>query len=709
MPEAAPSLDDLVQAVGAGQDGAIEQILSFAPQFSTDHELIRAVETLVENGRPDWASRVIASCRQRPGFSDGMLATATSRFLAGSGRLSDAIAHLTAEVAKDPPHIAAVRAQYHLMERWLDFDASIRLSGRAALLFGQERDLRYTLDRLTYTFNYGPAQQLLEAFKTRYPGQAPRCECLSAEIDNASCVAQTALQEYGPCDVADEDGIFEVLSKPGVPPQQVLWGKQALISLLNSERMTESAYKRFAWYLPNWEEGRVRDHVLSAARKRLPDNIFVMRGWLQYLITQSFYGDAAAHCNALLALDSQENILFYASTLLRLHRDGAVPPFMDPFPFEELKAKFLERAVLACPGFQSVMRDHIIALGGPVLSWPDDSVSLPFAPEAIGLRRLFAVTTGRLSLSAHVRPLERTAPIRPVLAISGQLRGFETTWSSIHRHLCLPTNAPVIVSVWDKTVNATGRHARRLERALPDDLVAKLRPEERYTDAFAQNYPETYNLLFGQTDVDGAAVRDVVTASPCRALAIETESERFIEDILPRHVSANMLKMYYKFSRLETLIREAETASGELYSHVIWTRPDCHILRLSPGDINACLARPDLVWSSFTTETSFGDYVMILPRRAFAIMAQIFQRVVTGGDTVLMPWRPDRSTGPGQTSHLAAFGGPDVFFDVLLAAGYNPVGRIPRMQLLLAGRTPSVDLVRQTFKTEHQQQRLPAP
>jgi hypothetical protein len=182
---------------------------------------------------------------------------------------------------------------------------------------------------------------------------------------------------------------------------------------------------------------------------------------------------------------------------------------------------------------------------------------------------------------------------------------------------------------------------------------------------------------------------------------VETESEQLLEGILHPHISSNMLKMYYKFARLETLIRESEYRSGTGFSHVIWVRPDCEVERLAAEDLASCLARSDIAWSSFVTETSFGDYAMVLPRRAFAVIASIFERVMIAGDTRLLPWRPNRSPTPNERSSLDAFGGPDVLFDILLAAGYMPVCRIPRMVVSLRGRSPGADIVRETFEKEY--------
>lgn len=49
---------------------------------------------------------------------------------------------------------------------------------------------------------------------------------------------------------------------------------------------------------------------------------------------------------------------------------------------------------------------------------------------------------------------------------------------------------------------------------------------------------------------------------------------------------------------------------------------------------------------------------------------------------------------------LAAFWGPDVVFDTLLAAGYVPLNRIGRMDVRLVARTPPADVARRYFEAE---------
>ena len=85
------------------------------------------------------------------------------------------------------------------------------------------------------------------------------------------------------------------------------------------------------------------------------------------------------------------------------------------------------------------------------------------------------------------------------------------------------------------------------------------------------------------------------------------------------------------------------------------------------------------------SENAFGDTMAVLPRRAFAVVAGIFQKLCLAGDTRLLPWHPHR---PGPQ----AFDGPDVLFDMLLAAGYVPLHRIPRIGVTLRGQ-PAAEAV----------------
>lgn len=549
-------------------------------------------------------------------------------------------------------------------------------------------------------FDFDRADALLDAFVQHHPARVGLVAPIVEKVAQARVAAESATTEYGAATADDSAEVFAALSQPATPPSRVLWGKQALVALLSSGRMTEADYVLFAWFLPNWEQAPIRHRVLAAARQTCPQAPAVQRGWLNYLVANAAYGDAAQYCRTLLAKAVDEDTLFFIIVLLRLQQDRIVPAFMAPDLFDDLRRELLVRIDKTDPGFRSVMHDHFAALGWAPQPWASEAMPPHDRQENRGFRRLLAFSTGRLGrVSTGASDTGLPSPLRPVLAISGQLRGFETVWPSINARF-RPAGAPVVMSVWNKSMNAKGRHARRLERMLPDDVVARLTPEERYTDTFETVYPETSRLLFGETAVDAVSVRRLIEKSGGGVIEVETESEELLEGVLHPNISPNMLKMYYKYSRLETLIREAEWQSGEVFSHVVWVRPDCEIAQLGAGDLAACLARTDVAWSSFVTETSFGDYAMVLPRRAFAAIASIFSRVTIAGDTRLLPWRPNRAATLHERSSLDAFGGPDVLFDILLAAGYMPVSRIPRMAVNLRGRTPGETIVRDTFCKE---------
>lgn len=694
------TLRRLYAAMRAGTPGAADELVAAAGRLTRDGELFQVVEELLANGRSDLAAVVIEQSQGREGLSPAMIAVTRARLYAAHGRISDAIALMRPDMAQPEPALLTMRCTYLMQEQLLSFQVAQAICARIALTWGEERELRHLVTRLVFIFDFDAATSLLGEFIARHPGKQELAHQLATMVENHRRPAHAALAEHGPVEAVDPAVIQEILSKPQVPPARVLWGKQALMALLHSGRMTNEDYERFAWYLPSWEEGRVRQEVLAAALNCLPYSPSVRRGWLHHLITSAAYGDAAFFGHELLETAGDADICFSILMLLRMQQLGVVPPFMDPERYEGLRVALLGRIADATVEFRCVMHDHIVALGGASDTWPAEAVLPHDHAQATALRRLFAVTTGRLSRVDSGAKVPAVPFLRPVIAISGQLRGFETAWDSLNTHLRAPTGAPVIVSVWDKSQNATGRHAKRLERALPADIVEQLKPEERYTDALEQAYPDTYRLLFGQTDVEPTSLRALVESSGARAIAVETESEDLIARLLPPYISSNMLKMYYKFARLEALIRAEESRTGELFSHVIWSRPDVQIQRLAATDLHACLARRDLAWSSYTTDNAFGDYVMVVPRQAFTTLAMIFPRVVTAGEALMLPWRPNRSFDPSRRSPLGAFGGPDVLFDTLLSAGYLPLARIPRMDLKLLGRRPPDNVVRAAFHAE---------
>jgi hypothetical protein len=273
----------------------------------------------------------------------------------------------------------------------------------------------------------------------------------------------------------------------------------------------------------------------------------------------------------------------------------------------------------------------------------------------------------------------------------------------LYRHVVAPNGVDVLMTVWDKTTNPTGRHAHRLERALPDDVVTQLRPEQRFTDIFEKEFPKTSSLLFGETDVSVSELAAIMAKDGVTAAALETENDALLMQLLRSTIPNGMIRMYYRFARAERLVREHELRTGTAFSHVIWSRPDYEITQLPSNAIQECMRHDDVAFSSWVTEISFGDYFMVLPRLAFAAICSVFSRVVVGGDVTFQPWRPKREPELSGPAWPSAFAGPETIYEVLLSSGFIPHGRVHGMIGRLLGRTPPPDLIRNSILEEMKQ------
>jgi hypothetical protein len=692
----------VVTALRLGDRDAAVELANGTSRIQTDHEFFFALENLLGVDRADLATRFIGECGEREPLSAGAKAAGAARLAAYLGRVEHAVELLAGELLEAKPNLLAMRLYYLYKQQLLEFDEGIKWCEKVALTWGEERELRDAVARRVLFFDFEEAIQLLHSYTHLYPQHGDLVNALADTVVSERQKARLALQKCGALAIDDRSVIKAALSDEGVPPERVLWAKQCLVALLQSDQYCEDDYRLFWWFLPSWEDAVVKNYVLSRARSSFGDSTTIKRAWFEYLISCRAYEDAVNCGRSLLSEgEADEDVMFFLILLLRSQQDKAVPAFIDENQWVELRDVVLKRAEETSSAFKLMLAPHLEAIGGSDVSWPE--AEWPHdTMEGGTLRRLLPSRVGRFNRRGPP-PAWRHAPtqIRPVVAISGQLRGFEGAWESINRHLVSTTNSPIIMSVWDKSTNALGRHARRLERMLPGHIVAQLSPEERFTDTFERVYPETARLLFGETSVDAVSVRDLIASGGHQPLVVETESEHLLEKVFHPHLSRNMLKMYYKLARLDMLIDEAERRSRELFSHVIWTRPDCQITHLATDDLASCLENDRVAYSSFVTETTFGDYLMVLPREAFRAVGSVFRRIALAGDSRIFPWRPNRQRRENRNQDLGAFGGPDVLFDTLLSAGYPPLGRIPRVTVRLLGRTPPVELIEATFAAEH--------
>jgi hypothetical protein len=226
---------------------------------------------------------------------------------------------------------------------------------------------------------------------------------------------------------------------------------------------------------------------------------------------------------------------------------------------------------------------------------------MPPTLPPVGTRRLFEYQLERIGPDATGDIVEEVEALCQAINMGGPGEVESTRREFLARNWGVVT---VIDKLAHARFSAAGRHAQRLERALPPDIVARLDLEERYTDAFERAYPETFKQLFGQTDVDAASLLDMLEGFDRDIVAVETESEGAIWRLMPGFVRANMLKVYYNFARIEALVQEREASLGIMHSHVVLSRPDCEIASPSAAHPSACLKRADLAWSSFADENT---------------------------------------------------------------------------------------------------------
>jgi hypothetical protein len=703
---------EIEATIRSSNPAAADRILRREDFPANDDQFFWGCHALVEARRFQQTAELIEREQRRDAISSSIIAAAQARLFASSGSPSRAQAVLAPPLAEEHPPVVILRLAYFFALDFGNLDEAIALSSRAALLSGDISDCRFAFDLLTFSTDYETAQNLLDRFRAAFPQKAQDIDPWYKENLNLLAMLKDALGTFGPPNYSDRQNLKSTLSSPQIPPNHILWAKHTLMHLIRSEAFLKSDFELFGEYLPSWEDGRFKTYILYRAKSRFADWPRIQEQWLRLLIVRSAFGDAVEWLSKILPQTVSDDIVYFALMILRLSRAGVTPQIMDKQIEDTLLAKLAEALPQTSIALRSTLFEHIEALGLAVGAWHPAMTIAPgqTATDAPLFRRLLGLSTGRLSRVAYDKPFaalaaqdakipHRTSP-KAVFIISGQLRGFETAWPSLYRHVVAPAGLDVLMTVWDKTANATGRHAKRLERALPDDVVAQLRPEQRFTDIFEQEFPKTAQLLFGETNVFASEIAATMAADGVTPAALETENDALLMQLLRPTIQNGMMRMYYRFARAERLLREHEIRSGIAFSHVIWSRPDFEITKLPADALQECMAYDDIAFSSWVTENSVGDYFMVLPRLAFTAIASVFSRVVMANDATFLPWRPKRESELSGPALASAFGGPETICEVLMASGFVPLGRISGIQGRLLGRTPPADVIRNSFAEE---------
>jgi len=237
--------------------------------------------------------------------------------------------------------------------------------------------------------------------------------------------------------------------------------------------------------------------------------------------------------------------------------------------------------------------------------------------------------------SALIPPRETLERPRTAVLCSGQARGFRETLPAIISNIVTPLDADLFISVWADPGYPRGAHANRLSRMLPHQYAA-LNTSGLLTDtAFEKLFPATYQALIPDDISVADEVMQICASHPYNThrdglpywSTIDVEDEQPIEaeacqrtGIQHPSATCNQYKMFYKFARLATMLRQRESTT-RLYDRIIWLRPDFLVHELSPRLVS--LAGP-YYYTSFGSPTACGDYMLIGDRNMIDIMADSY-------------------------------------------------------------------------------------
>jgi hypothetical protein len=684
----------------AGDKRSLRELEEASHRLQSDNDILWAGELLLQSNKREAVGRLIAESVDG-GRDEDVIVVLKAGLLAHGGQTGRGLSVLETRLATERPLLAVLRTYGEFSERLGAYDAAWSARCRAAVLYGEEHDLGRAVDVALFFFRFSDVHGLLKAYESAHPQRVDIIEMAAKKSIAAQELAIAAIKQNGPCSYEDRTRVIGVLRDKAASADAILWAKQAVSALFASDDVTESDVVLFGEFAPNWEDQRIRNHVLRKGIERFPSSPTVRQRWLRYLVGQREFGTASQFLLSNLTDRPNDTIIFIATMLLRIERSRSAPSFLSAEDASVL-AQFVSKSLRSLgAGFRVVMHEQLETLGVA-----DEGCLFSTANEngrdaELEFLRFFGRMTGRLDRRKPARSAEyhTQGPIHPIVAISGQLRGFKDAWPGICQWIVKPLGAPVVMSTWDKTKNAQGRHGGRLERLLPGDVARALLTEEKFSDVFERHYPNTFNLLYGETSVDVNDIQRWIEDEGAECVAAETESDQLLEMVMRPTLDNPMLKMFYKWHRAENLIAEAENRQGKLYSHVVWLRPDCKVLSLPESELQACLSSDEVVYSSWNSDIAIGDYAMVLPRRAFATIASIFPRVASAGSARLLPWRPY-----GRNHDVLS--PPETIFDILISEGFSPFGRINRFRLQLLGLTPEPELISKTFFAEFKSQRL---
>jgi hypothetical protein len=703
-----PGMPDIARAIASAmiEQSDVSQILGFLREREADirhyEDLVWMTETYARIERLDLARKVISAEAARGRFSKADLAALDADIVFIERGPAEARAFVTARMAEieGPPSPHLLRRLARLTEAEFDYLGAIEAWSALARGQGTDADMANALSLLMFLQDFDQALLLIDEVLVSRPRFQARLLPLREAAERGRDRLAKITASLGPTEAADTAALRRCLQVPATP-DEVTWGKRALIEFIASPRAREADFLQFSQALPSWEDYRIRRHVLQLGLRAFPESAALRMRYLRFQLGGNALWRSGAASLAALEADAYDEEAIYQAIfcIRRLEQDPEAVTEGDAAVAARLRSLIAEALPEASPKFRAFAQRSLTTIGIACPPWNETRLT---TEERDALNRFvpfgFAAWEGSLAAPAVARA---TMPEpRPVLVMSGQLRGFAQAWPSLHKWLVGPLRMPVVMSVWDRTSNARGRHADRLGRLLPRDVMMRLAPEEQFDDVFEKVYPETARLLFADIEVTARGLRDIVEPYEIETICIETASEAGYEAMVVHRpeLMAGVCRMLARMWRTEAVLRAHEARTGQAFSHVIWARPDLELIRLPLETLRRCLRHTDTAFTNGVSDRIVGDYVGVFPRAAYRAIADVFPSAMMSG-LQLFPWRPSRRDGAGREPTETSLTATGSLSDALFAHGFA-AAEIPGLRCRLLGHTPPPELVRLSFEAE---------
>jgi hypothetical protein len=213
---------------------------------------------------------------------------------------------------------------------------------------------------------------------------------------------------------------------------------------------------------------------------------------------------------------------------------------------------------------------------------------------------------------------------RIALCISGQLRGYQECFPSVHRHIISRFATDVFVQTWRKVGNAAGAHGGRLHRLLPSP-VAKAIPDHWSDETFFLFYPSAAEVLTSTISVNEELLSRVLAPARCH-IEDEAAFEMIAADMEGVHHPGvmNQYKLFYQMSRCLERAGIMEPDADGRYDLVVWMRPDIRIPRFHLLPLIEDCIEKDFYVSSFLPPLCVGDFIIIGTPANMRVLASVW-------------------------------------------------------------------------------------